>query len=82
MPHSGRPDVLYVVHRTPFPPDKGDRIRAFHLLRRLSRDAAVHLAFLADEPVPDATTAALGRYCERVAAAPWTARAGCGPPGP
>ena len=59
MPHSGRPDVLYVVHRTPFPPDKGDRIRAFHLLRRFSRHAAVHLAFLADEPVPEATTAAL-----------------------
>jgi sugar transferase (PEP-CTERM/EpsH1 system associated) len=70
MSHSGRPDVLYVVHRTPFPPDKGDRIRAFHVLRRLSRQAAVHLAFLADEPVPDATTAALGRYCERVAAVP------------
>ncbi|HBI43174.1 MAG TPA: TIGR03087 family PEP-CTERM/XrtA system glycosyltransferase [Planctomycetales bacterium] len=70
MPHSGRPDVLYVVHRTPYPPDKGDRIRAFNVLRYLSRRAAVHLAFLADEPVPEATTAALGRYCERVAAAP------------
>lgn len=70
MPRPGRPDLLYVVHRTPYPPDKGDRIRAFHLLRRLSRRSAVHLAFLADEPVPEATTAALGRYCERVAAVP------------
>ena len=43
MSHPNRPNLLYVVHRTPFPPDKGDRIRAFHLLRHLSRRAAVHL---------------------------------------
>ncbi len=61
-----RPNVLYLVHRVPYPPDKGDRIRAFHLLRFLSRRAAVHLACLADEPVPVAALAALGRYCARV----------------
>src|SRR5256885_289156 len=44
-----QPDVLYVVHRFPYPPDKGDRIRAFHLLRWLSHRARVHLACLADE---------------------------------
>ena len=70
MTHSGRPDLLYVVHRTPYPPDKGDRIRTFHLLRHLSRRAAVHLACLADEPVAEETTAALGRYCERIAVVP------------
>jgi sugar transferase (PEP-CTERM/EpsH1 system associated) len=62
-----RPNVLYVVHRVPYPPDKGDRIRAYHLLRFLSRRATVHLACLADEPVPAEAVAALRRHCERVA---------------
>lgn len=62
-----RPNLLYLVHRLPYPPDKGDRIRAYHLLRFLSRRAAVHLACLADEPVPDEAVAALRRLCERVA---------------
>jgi sugar transferase (PEP-CTERM/EpsH1 system associated) len=68
FPH--RPDVLYVVHRVPYPPDKGDRIRAFHLLRYLSRRAAVHLACLADEPLAEEARATLHRYCARLAVVP------------
>ena len=63
---SSRPAVLYLVHRVPFPPDKGDRIRTFHLLKMLSRRASVHLACLADEPPSDEAVAALRGYCERV----------------
>jgi sugar transferase (PEP-CTERM/EpsH1 system associated) len=62
-----RPDVLYLVHRLPFPPDKGDRIRAFHILRYLARRARVHLACLADEPVAPEAVEALRAYCARVA---------------
>jgi sugar transferase (PEP-CTERM/EpsH1 system associated) len=62
-----RPPLLYLAHRLPYPPDKGDRIRTFHLLKYLSRRAAVHLACLADEPVDAAAVAALRGYCERVA---------------
>lgn len=69
-----RRDILYVVHRVPYPPDKGDRIRTFHLLRYLSRHANVHLACLADEPVSAETLAVLRRYCYRLAVIPlaWT----------
>ncbi len=62
-----RPDVLYVVHRLPYPPDKGDRIRAYHLLKWLSRRAAVHLAALSDEPPADESIEALRGCCEHVA---------------
>jgi sugar transferase (PEP-CTERM/EpsH1 system associated) len=65
-----RPTLLYVVHRVPYPPDKGDRIRAYNLLRHLSARADIHLACLADEQVPDATLAALDRLCSRVAVVP------------
>jgi sugar transferase (PEP-CTERM/EpsH1 system associated) len=63
---SGRSHILYVVHRVPYPLDKGDRIRAFHLLRYLSRHANVHLACLADEPASEETQAVLRRYCHRL----------------
>jgi sugar transferase (PEP-CTERM/EpsH1 system associated) len=62
--------VLYLAHRVPYPPDKGDRIRAFHLLRHLARHARVYLACLADEPVDAGVVEALGRYAEQVAVAP------------
>src|SRR5437879_2363082 len=70
MTNTARPDLLYLVHRTPYPPDKGDRIRAFHLLRFLSRRADVHLACLADEPVEGPCLEALRRLCKRVAVIP------------
>ena len=63
---SDRPRVLYVTHRVPFPPDKGDRIRNYHVLRQLAKRARVWLLALADEPVPDSTRAELARLCERV----------------
>ena len=41
--------ILYLAHRIPFPPNKGDKIRAFHELRGLSeRGHAVHLFAFAD----------------------------------
>ena len=49
-----RPQVLYITHRVPYPPDKGDRIRNYHVLRQLSANARVKLASLTDEPIPDA----------------------------
>jgi sugar transferase (PEP-CTERM/EpsH1 system associated) len=65
-----RAPVLYLTHRVPFPPDKGDRIRNFHLLRQLAARGRVWLGCLADEPVPAETTAELNRLCERVAVVP------------
>ncbi len=65
-----RPRVLYVTHRVPFPPDKGDRIRNYHVLRHLARRADVWLVALADEPVPPETVAALRELCAEVAVVP------------
>jgi sugar transferase (PEP-CTERM/EpsH1 system associated) len=45
--------VLLLTHRVPCPPDRGDRIRAFHLLARLARHARVTLACPTDEPITD-----------------------------
>ncbi len=36
-------DLLFLAHRAPFPPNRGDKIRSYHLLRYLSERARVHL---------------------------------------
>jgi polysaccharide biosynthesis protein PslH len=65
-PPPARPRVLYITHRVPYPPDKGDRIRNFHMLRQLSARAEVWLVALADEPVPESTRQALDAVCQVV----------------
>lgn len=41
--------ILFLVHRIPYPPNKGEKIRAFHQIRQLSQKHTVHLACLVDE---------------------------------
>ncbi|NEX64180.1 TIGR03087 family PEP-CTERM/XrtA system glycosyltransferase [Noviherbaspirillum galbum] len=43
-------DLLYLVHRIPFPPNKGDKIRSFHILKHLSTRYRVHLGTFIDDP--------------------------------
>jgi polysaccharide biosynthesis protein PslH len=56
--------LLYLCHRVPYPPDKGDKIRAFNEIRSLAKRHRVHLLTLADSEVPDLS--ALEQMCERV----------------
>ena len=37
-------EILYIAHCVPWPPDKGDRIRAFHSVDNLTKRHRVHLA--------------------------------------
>ncbi len=42
--------LLYLVHRIPYPPNKGDKIRSYHLLKHLAARYEVHVgAFVDDE---------------------------------
>ena len=42
-------DVLFLAHRSPFPPDRGDKIRAYNVLKYLSERKRVHLLAFADD---------------------------------
>jgi sugar transferase (PEP-CTERM/EpsH1 system associated) len=44
------PDLLFLAQRLPYPPTKGDKIRAFHDLKYLSRWYDIHLGCLIDDP--------------------------------
>jgi polysaccharide biosynthesis protein PslH len=42
--------ILFLSHRLPWPPDKGDKIRSYHLLRRLAEHSRVYLGTFVDDP--------------------------------
>ncbi|MEM1353465.1 MAG: TIGR03087 family PEP-CTERM/XrtA system glycosyltransferase [Planctomycetota bacterium] len=58
------PRVLLLTHRVPCPPDRGDRIRSYHLLRALSRRANVTLGAISDEPLSRVQRDLLGSLVE------------------
>ena len=58
--------VLYLCHRIPYPPNKGEKIRAFHELKALSAAHEVDLFTLADDAEDMRHQAALAQFCRRV----------------
>ena len=42
-------DILFLAHRLPYPPDRGDRIRSWHVLKALVTLAPVHVCALIDD---------------------------------
>ena len=45
-----RPHLLYLVHRIPYPPRKGDKVRSYHQLKFLAERYRVHLGTFVDDP--------------------------------
>jgi sugar transferase (PEP-CTERM/EpsH1 system associated) len=43
-------DLLLLIHRIPYPPNKGDKIRSYNLLKHLAKHYRVHLATFVDDP--------------------------------
>ncbi|MHA7818468.1 MAG: TIGR03087 family PEP-CTERM/XrtA system glycosyltransferase [Erythrobacter sp.] len=41
-------DILFLAHRVPFPPNRGDKIRSANLLRKLAKVAPVHVGCFAE----------------------------------
>ncbi|APZ43490.1 TIGR03087 family PEP-CTERM/XrtA system glycosyltransferase [Acidihalobacter ferrooxydans] len=61
-----KPDLLFLAHRIPYPPDKGDKIRSFHLLAGLARHYRVHLGAFVDDPDDVAHAESLREFCASV----------------
>jgi polysaccharide biosynthesis protein PslH len=58
--------VLFIVHRTPFPPNKGDKVRSFWELECLSRHCDVDLFGFFDDPQDEEYFDRLHSYCRLV----------------
>src|SRR4026207_1050808 len=41
--------ILFLAHRTPYPPNKGEKIRAFHFLSHLAKSHEVTLVYWVDD---------------------------------
>jgi sugar transferase (PEP-CTERM/EpsH1 system associated) len=63
--------ILYLAHRIPYPPNKGDKIRSFNEIRALSRQHEIDLICLADTPEDLRFEKNLEKYCRRVFVAPF-----------
>lgn len=72
---TARREVLFLAHRIPYPPDKGDKIRSFRILEALSRRFDVRLAAFVDDPEDFQHAAHLQTFCSCVSLAPLDPRA-------
>jgi sugar transferase (PEP-CTERM/EpsH1 system associated) len=58
--------ILFLAHRIPYPPDKGEKIRAFHELKFLGARHTVDLCCFADSEAEAGQQTALKDYCRRI----------------
>ncbi len=66
--------LLFLAHRIPYPPNKGDKIRSFHLLRHLSKRYDIHLGAFVDDPADWQHREALEAFCASVKLLPLHAK--------
>lgn len=70
-------DILYISHRVPYPPNKGDKIRSFNFIKHLAAHHDVHLGTFMDDPADRAHLETLHELCASVCVielAPFSAR--------
>jgi sugar transferase (PEP-CTERM/EpsH1 system associated) len=58
--------LLYLAHRIPYPPDKGDKIRSFHQVKYLGERHEVALLAFVDDPADLRHVDTLRRWCASV----------------
>lgn len=63
-------NILYVAHRIPYPPDKGDKIRSFHQVQYLGKRHNVWCACFVDDPADRRHLATLRQWCREVEGVP------------
>lgn len=69
-----KPSLLYLCHRIPYPPNKGDKIRSWHLLKYLVDRYDVFLGTFVDDPQDWEHVPYLRRLCAGTYFAPLNAR--------
>lgn len=59
-------DLLFLAHRIPYPPDKGDKIRSWNILKYVAERAPVHLGAFVDDPEDMKHAEFLASVCKSV----------------
>lgn len=55
--------IVYLAHRMPYPPDKGDKITTFNYLKHLARKHEVFVGAFVDDPLDWQYEAKFSSYC-------------------
>lgn len=55
--------IFVLLSRFPYPLEKGDKLRAFHQIKQLSKNHDIYLCALSDEPVSNESLEVLKKYC-------------------
>ena len=58
--------ILFLVHRIPYPPNKGDKIRSYHFLKALAENYQVYLGAFIDDQEDWQYSDKLTDFCEDV----------------
>lgn len=61
-----KPALVFLCHRIPFPPNKGDKIRSFNLLKGLSRHYRIYLGAYVDDEADWQYADKLKPFCEDI----------------
>lgn len=56
-------NLLFLVHRLPYPPNKGDKVRSYHLLKHLMARHRVFVGTFVDDPEDEAHVETLRALC-------------------
>lgn len=59
--------LLFLTHRFPYPPNKGDKIRSFHILSHLAKQHDVYLACLVDDKNDLSYIPEIGKHVRQIA---------------
>ena len=62
------PRLLFLAHRIPYPPNKGEKLRAYNVIAHLAERFDIRLGCLIDDPADWDGVEALRRICGEVAA--------------
>ena len=69
------PRLLLLAHRIPFPPDKGEKLRAYHFIAHLADRFDIRLGCLVDDPADWDGVGPCAGYAARWARSPSIAAA-------
>lgn len=56
-------NLLYLVHRLPYPPNKGDKVRSYHLLAHLAARHRIFLGTFIDDPADEVYVDKVRAHC-------------------
>ena len=66
MSLNSKKKILFFTSRIPFPLEKGDKLRAFHQIKHLSKDYEVVLCAISSHPITPSAKKELGKYTSSI----------------